>query len=332
MEKDRKSDHIKLAFQSQTQATAADPRFLYEPLLSGHPARTSMPVSFLGKSLGAPLWVSSMTGGTQMARTINHNLALACREFRLGMGLGSCRKLLEDDTYFEDFNLRQVMGDDLPLFANLGIAQVEYQVTNGKLSQIEKLIGRLRADGLIVHINPLQEWMQPEGNRIERPPVDTIEELLNKVKFPIIVKEVGQGMGPESLRRLLKLPVAAIEFGAFGGTNFSLVELLRRDEDNREKFEPFVRAGHTAGQMLDVINQLVETDKTLQCNQLIISGGIHNYLDGYYHVSRSKLPAIYAQASAFLRHSQGEYEPLQRYVSGQVEGYHMAQALLKIRE
>lgn len=332
MEKDRKSDHIKLAFQSQTQATAADPRFLYEPLLSGHPANTPMPVSFLGKSLGAPLWVSSMTGGTQMARTINHNLALACREFRLGMGLGSCRKLLEDDTYFEDFNLRPVMGDDLPLFANLGIAQVEYLVANGKLSQIEKLIGRLRADGLIIHINPLQEWMQPEGNHIVRPPVDTIEELLNKVKFPVIVKEVGQGMGPESLRRLLKLPVAAIDFGAFGGTNFSLLELLRRDEDNREKFEPFVRAGHTAGQMLDVVNQLVEACEPIHCNQLIISGGIHNYLDGFYHVSRSKLPAIYAQASAFLRHSQGEYEPLQRYVAGQIEGYRMAQALLKIRE
>lgn len=332
MEKDRKLDHIKLAFESQTLQNEADQRFDYEPVLSGHPTDAPMEVSFCGKTLGAPLWVSSMTGGTKMARIINHNLARACKEFRIGMGLGSCRKLLDEDTYFEDFNLRPIIGDDLPLYANLGIAQVEILLAGNKLDQIRRLIEKLQADGLIIHINPLQEWMQPEGNRIANPPIETIERLLEKVSYPVIVKEVGQGMGPESLLKLLQLPLAAVDFGAFGGTNFSLVELLRQDEGNRSKFEPFIHVGHTAGQMLDMVNQLVETRNDLKCGQLIISGGIKSYLDGFYHVSRSKLPAIYAQASAFLKHSQGEYEPLRRFVAGQIEGYRMAQALLKIRQ
>lgn len=331
MEKDRKLDHIKLAFESQTLQNEADQRFNYEPVLSGHPSSQPMSFSFLGRTLGAPMWVSSMTGGTKMARIINHNLARACKEFRIGMGLGSCRKLLDDDTYFDDFNLRPIMGNDLPLYANLGIAQIEILLADNKPDLINNLVDKLQADGLIIHINPLQEWMQPEGNLISLPPHETIERLLEKVNFPVIVKEVGQGMGPESLLRLLQLPLEAVDFGAFGGTNFSLVELLRRDQDNLEKFEPFIKVGHTAIQMLDMVNQFVESGHSLQCNQLIISGGIRNYLDGYYHVSRSKLPAIYAQASAFLKHSQGDYESLRKYVAGQIEGYRMAHALLKIR-
>jgi isopentenyl-diphosphate delta-isomerase len=332
MEIDRKLDHINLAFESQTLQNEADQRFYYEPVISGHSIDKPMAFSFLGKILGAPMWISSMTGGTKMARVINHNLARACKEFRIGMGLGSCRKLLDDDTCFEDFNLRPIVGDDLPLFANLGIAQIEVLLAENKLDQINRLVGILQADGLLIHINPLQEWMQPEGNLFFNPPLETIERLLGKVTFPVIVKEVGQGMGPESLLRLLQLPLAAVDFGAFGGTNFSKVELFRQEEGNREKFEPFVKVGHTATQMLDMVNQFVENGQSLQCNQLIISGGIQHYLDGYYYVSRSKLPAVYAQASVFLKHSQGDYEPLRQFIAGQIEGYRMAQSLLKIRK
>src|ERR1051325_3494522 len=111
----RKKDHIGLAFKSQ-EGIENDSRFYYEPLLSAHPAALK-PVMFLSKTMKAPLWISSMTGGTELAYTINHNLARACRDFGLGMGLGSCRILLEGDTYFKDFNLRHELGNDRPLFA-----------------------------------------------------------------------------------------------------------------------------------------------------------------------------------------------------------------------
>ena len=112
----RKRDHIELAFQSQISALEIDDRFYYEPLLAAHPERGNLPEQFfLNKTLRTPLWVSSMTGGTALARTINYNLARACQEFGMGMGLGSCRSLLYGEEYLDDFAVRRFMGDDLPL-------------------------------------------------------------------------------------------------------------------------------------------------------------------------------------------------------------------------
>ncbi|MEO6759570.1 MAG: isopentenyl-diphosphate delta-isomerase, partial [Saprospiraceae bacterium] len=122
----RKQDHIELAFQSQVAAAGLDGHFYYEPLLSAHPQSPELrPLSFLGKNLRCPLWVSSMTGGTALARIINTNLARACQEFGMGMGLGSCRQLLYSDEALPDFDVRDVLGPELPLFANLGVAQIE---------------------------------------------------------------------------------------------------------------------------------------------------------------------------------------------------------------
>ena len=107
------------------------------------------------------MWVSSMTGGTAWAKTINHNLARACKDFGMGMGLGSCRSLLHSNDTFSDFNVRPFIGEDLPLYANLGIAQVEELLERGQLRKVKELVDKLEADGLIIHINPLQEWLQP---------------------------------------------------------------------------------------------------------------------------------------------------------------------------
>ncbi len=328
---DRKTDHIKLSLLSQTSANEADKRFYYEPMVSGFPENSLDEISFAGKKLSVPIWVSSMTGGTRLSGTINRNLAMACKEFRMGMGLGSCRMLLEENTLFSDFNLRPIMGYDVPFFANLGIAQVEQMVENNETDPLRRLIDRLGADGLIIHVNPLQEWVQPEGNTIRHAPVETIEKLLNKVDFPLIVKEVGQGFGPQSIRRLLNLPLAAIEFGAFGGTNFSKVEIHRSSILKKELYQPFVNIGVTTEEMVDLINEMIGKGEKFSCNQLIISGGILNYLDGYYLIGKSVMPAIYAQASVFLKYSQGDYSELQQFVSTQIEGYRMAKCYLTLK-
>ncbi|NTV84971.1 MAG: isopentenyl-diphosphate delta-isomerase, partial [Bacteroidales bacterium] len=160
---DRKKDHIELAFNAKTGKEEIDRRFFYEPMMAKHPAAGLAPFTFLGKTLRAPIWVSSMTGGTKLAGHINHNLAKVCREFGLGMGLGSCRPILDNEEHFEDFDMRGIIGDDLPFYANLGIAQLEEMVLKDDISPVNRLIERLRADGLIIHVNPLQEWLQPEG-------------------------------------------------------------------------------------------------------------------------------------------------------------------------
>jgi isopentenyl-diphosphate delta-isomerase len=329
----RKKDHIELAFKSQLESGALDSRFNYEPALAAHPEPGSLPaLQFLGKTLRTPIWVSSMTGGTGLASTINKNLARACAEFGMGMGLGSCRQLLYSDEHLPDFDVRDLIGPELPLYANLGVAQVEELLDRQEIHIIAQLLKRLRADGLIIHLNPLQEAMQPEGDHYQRPALETIASLLDLADFPVIVKEVGQGMGPASMRALLQLPLAALEFAAAGGTNFAKLELLRSDPAKQQIFENFAHVGHSAAEMLAQTNKLhADLGKKRRVENLIISGGVRDFMDGYYLIRKSELPAVYGQASGFLKHARGTYADLQAYVAAQVRGLELAHAFLQVR-
>jgi len=307
-----------------------DRRFHYEPMLQAHPEGGLKPFTILGKEHRVPVWVSSMTGGTRLAGTINRNLARACNEFGMGMGLGSCRIIMEDDTYFEDFNMRKIIGDHLPLWANLGIAQIEELISGKEVHKASRLVEKLRADGLIIHVNPMQEWFQPEGDVLTRSPLESIKRFMDQFSFPVIVKEVGQGIGPESLRQLLQLPLQAIEFAAFGGTNFARVELLRNEEASREIYEPLSRIGEDVYSMLDYVNEIVEKEEPV-CKELIISGGVKTFLDGYYLIKKSVLPAVYGMASTFLKYAREDYDQLRDFVHSQIKGLEMADAYLTVR-
>jgi isopentenyl-diphosphate delta-isomerase len=260
MTSQRKKDHINLALNSQTSKALNDTRFSYEPMMSPHPDGVIEPIDFLGKTMKYPIWVSSMTGGTPEAEIINNNLAKACREFGLGMGLGSCRIWLDENKYPEQFKLRSVIGDDAPFYANLGIAQIEKALKNNGIDRIERMMEELEADGLFIHVNPLQEWLQPEGDRLEMKPIDAILEFAQSFNHKIIVKEVGQGMGIESLRELLYSDLDGIEFAAYGGTNFATLELKRGKAEEKELLEPLSFIGNTATEMLQSINDLVSED------------------------------------------------------------------------
>ncbi|MEY4315798.1 MAG: hypothetical protein RI977_1175, partial [Bacteroidota bacterium] len=169
----RKLDHIQLAFESQL--SDADHRFYYEPMLSAHPEFSAIPkVDIAGTTMQVPLWISSMTGGAEKAGKINLLLAEVCKAYGLGMGLGSCRPVLENSEYSKDFEIRKYIGDQ-PLFANLGIAQIEELIANNQLQALVDMVHRLEANGLIIHVNPLQEWMQPEGDRFALSPIDTVK-------------------------------------------------------------------------------------------------------------------------------------------------------------
>ncbi|MDP2888621.1 MAG: isopentenyl-diphosphate delta-isomerase [Bacteroidota bacterium] len=330
MNTDRKLEHIKLALGSQTKLAEQDLRFNYEPMLAAHPENLDLIIQFLGKTMQTPIWVSSMTGGTGVAQTINRNIARACREFGMGMALGSCRKIIFDKTHWDDFNFRDEIGDELPFWANLGIAQVEELLESKNIQSVVDMVGELRADGLIVHVNPLQEWFQPEGNRLKQSPLKTIKQLLSLVDLKIIVKEVGQGFGPESMRQLLALPLEAIEFGAYGGTNFAKLEMLRDDPKKIEASLPFAFVGQSANQMVDSVNQILKENPNPACRQLIISGGIQNALDGYYLTSKSQLPAVFGMASAVLKHASVSYESLAAFLESQIQALQLANAFLTI--
>ncbi|MCB2195931.1 MAG: isopentenyl-diphosphate delta-isomerase [Bacteroidetes bacterium] len=330
MEK-RKKDHIDLALNSQSSGIEHDDRFNYEPMLRRHPKEGDLSIEFLGKRMKNPIWISSMTGGTEYAKIINTNLAKASNEFGLGMGLGSCRALLESDEYLSHFDLRNIIGDDYPFYANLGISQVEQAIEQNKIQQIVDMVNKLKADGLVIHVNPIQEWLQPEGDVLLKSPVETIKEFLDQTQLKVIVKEVGQGFGPESLKALLKLPLEALELGAYGGTNFSKVELKRSMPIVQEMLEPFSKVGNSAEQMIDDINLIVSDSSDVLCKQVIISGGIRSFLDGYYLMQKSQLPSIYGQASTMLRYAREDYEKLREYIQYQIKGLQMAYTYLTLK-
>ncbi len=340
MHETRKRDHIELARNAQISPNMVDSRFCYEPLLGAHPnKKTDLSVSFLQKKLKAPLWISSMTGGVGEARHINLNLARLCREMGLGMGLGSCRSLLSSDLYFEDFNLRPIIGPDQPFFANFGIAQIEKMILEGSTQKILELCKKLDVDGLFIHVNPLQEWLQPEGDVITVSPIETIKkfcDIKNKSPFKLIVKEVGQGMGPSSLKALFDLPIDAFELAGFGGTNFSKLEALRGDSampgsSSGLSRDCLTRVGHTPEEMIHFINRLSESHPKFQSIPLIISGGIDNFLDGHYLRLLSKNPSVYGHANKFLSHALN-YEELEKFTADQISGLMVAQSFLTLKE
>ena len=328
----RKKDHIELAIKSQTSPQDIDNRFYYEPILSGHPDSNTIPeTKLLRDSFQYPLWVSSMTGGTTYAKIINTNLAKACAKYNLGMGLGSCRSLLYSDKMLDDFAVRKVIGDR-PLYANLGIAQIEELINDGQLQRIDFLLDKLSANGLIIHINPLQEWLQPEGDYYSNPPLESISRILEHLDAPIIVKEVGQGMGIESIKALLALPIQAIDFAANGGTNFSKLELLRGDKSTLDSLGPLVNVGHSAIEMVQLTNQAkADLGEKMLCKEIIVSGGIKNFLDGYHCIQSLELPAIYGQASSLLKYAKNSFEELDQYISLQIEGLKVAYSFIRIK-
>ncbi|MEO5583569.1 MAG: isopentenyl-diphosphate delta-isomerase, partial [Saprospiraceae bacterium] len=172
--------------------------------------------------------------------------------------------------------------------------------------------------------------------RIFKLPIDSIKAALQYLTLPTIVKEVGQGIGPESLKSLMHLPLEAIEFAALGGTNFSVLELKRAGNylptSSTHHLSPFGKIGHTAHDMVEMVNTIGKSlGNKLKCNRFIISGGIENFLDGYYLVKRLQYPSVYGQASAFLTPARKSYQDLYQYVKSQVDGLELAYNYLTIR-
>lgn len=325
----RKQDHIDLAGSARIPEGSKDSRFCYEPLFGVHPSEeaVSWNLDFLGSKMDAPVWISSMTGGGREANTINRRLAAVASEFGLGMGLGSCRALLENPEVFDDFNLRPIIGGELPFYANLGIAQVDELLRTNQEEKIIFLVESLRASGLVIHLNPLQEWLQPGGDRYTRPAFETLQDYFSKMKIKTIVKEVGQGMGPRTLAALLDLPVAAIEFAAFGGTNFSLLELKRAEDPNTDFWRPLCNVGHTAIEMVEMINML-ETSRSLEDKSFIISGGVNNFLDGFHLMNKLNASSAIGMAGAFLTKAREGEEELRLFCRDYILGLEMARQWL----
>ena len=226
----RKADHIRICLEEDVQfrqTTNGLERYHFDHSCLPEINRDEIDISttFLGKPMNAPLLISSMTGGTEEAKTINYRLAKVAQHYRLAMGVGSQRVAVENPGVSDTFAVRKYAPDIL-LFANLGAIQLNYDYG---LDECLRVVDLLEADALILHLNPLQECIQPQGDTHFRGVLDKIEALSNKLPVPIIVKEVGNGISGKMAQKLISAGVAAIDVAGAGGTSWALVESERAD-------------------------------------------------------------------------------------------------------
>lgn len=203
-------------------------RFLHLALPEIDLDEVSIACSFLGHKLAAPLLISSMTGGTAAAGELNQRLARAAQEFGLALALGSVRAAVENDRLIPTFQVRR-WAPDVLLLANLGAVQLNYGYGREECLRAVEIT---QADALVLHLNPLQEAFQPNGNTRFAGLLRRIEALVKDFPVPVVVKEVGWGISGDVARQLVDCGVAAIDVAGAGGTSWSEIESLRLDRDD----------------------------------------------------------------------------------------------------
>jgi isopentenyl-diphosphate Delta-isomerase len=184
---------------------------------------------FLNKSFSAPLIIDSMTGGTDEAFLINKRLGQIAEKYGLGMGLGSQRAGLKSEKLIESYSIARNVAPNAFLIANIGGAQLSDGLSTVDVIKIIKMID---ADALAIHLNPLQELIQPEGEPRFKGILQRISNLVQDIEIPIIVKEVGSGISADVALRLEKSGVRSINVAGSGGTSWAGIEKIRADQHN----------------------------------------------------------------------------------------------------
>ncbi len=268
-ERDRKLEHIRLALEPRMQLERRyfdDYHFVHEALPEIDLAEIDLCTTFLGQKLQAPLLVSCMTGGTESAALINRNLAIAAQATGIALGVGSQRKALEDPLTAATFTVRDV-APRVPLIANLGAVQLNYGFD---LAECQRAVDMIGADALALHLNPLQEAIQPEGQCNFRGLLDRIGRVAAALSVPVIVKEVGCGISGATGRALHARGVRIIDTAGLGGTSWARIEAARaHDHELGELFADWGVATPESIRQLAAIPDLT----------VIGSGGVRTGID-----------------------------------------------------
>jgi isopentenyl-diphosphate Delta-isomerase len=270
----RKADHIKINLEKDVRSALTTGleayRFTHEALPELDLERVDASLRLFGKPLAAPILISSMTGGTAEAETINLHLAEAAQECKVAMGVGSQRAAIEHPEQAKTFQVRRVASDIL-LFANLGAVQLNYGYG---IDECRKAVDMIQADALTFHFNPLQEAVQDAGDTNFANLSKKIEEVCKKIEVPVIAKEVGWGISERTASLLANCGVSAIDVAGAGGTSWSQVEMHRApDEFTRALAATFIGWGiPTADSILNVRKAAPEMT-------IFASGGLKDGLD-----------------------------------------------------
>ncbi|HYO13778.1 MAG TPA: type 2 isopentenyl-diphosphate Delta-isomerase [Thermoanaerobaculia bacterium] len=269
-ERDRKAEHIRLALDERMQlggASAFDEfRFSHVALPELDIEEIDTSVEFLGRRLAAPLLISSMTGGTDMAGRINRNLAAGAERTGIAVAVGSQRKALEDPAKADTFRVREA-APSIPLLANLGAVQLNYGMGVRECRAAVDMIG---ADALILHLNPLQEALQPEGQCDFSGLLPKIGSVVWELGVPVVVKEIGCGLSESVARQLAGQGVRILDTAGVGGTSWARIEARRAGD--LEIGEIFAGWGIPTPQSIQEVRRVEGVT-------VIASGGIRNGID-----------------------------------------------------
>ncbi|MEX2602336.1 MAG: type 2 isopentenyl-diphosphate Delta-isomerase [Balneolaceae bacterium] len=270
----RKRDHIELCTSGDVhyrkQSGFARYDFNHNALPEVNLADVSTEAQLLGRTFPFPLFISSMTGGYSEAGSINSMIATFCESANLPFGVGSQRVMLEDTTSADTFSIVRDLAPNAFIAANIGGCQL---IDNPGSSFADTLIDPIRADAIIVHLNPLQELIQQEGDRNFAGIEEGISQLITQTELPVIVKETGAGISGDVAKRLLALGVQVIDIAGSGGTSWARVEHLRQsDQDQRGQFDEW------GIPTVDCLAEITELRETFRFG-LIASGGVRTPFD-----------------------------------------------------
>jgi len=268
-DRDRKAEHIQLSLDDRMQLHGHyfdAYSFEHQALPELDLQEVEVSTRFLDKAIAAPLLISCMTGGTGDAVRINRHLAEAAEETGIALGIGSQRKALEDPSLVESFKVRQ-WAPTIPLLGNLGAVQLNYGYG---LDECKAAVEMIEADALVLHLNPLQEAIQPEGQCNFSDLIAKVGQIVEGLDVPVIVKEVGSGISQGLATRLWDVGVRIVDTAGVGGTSWARIEGARaRDAEIGELFAGWGIPTPSSIRQLRHIPGL----------QIIGSGGVSNGLD-----------------------------------------------------
>ena len=270
----RKADHIRINLDEDVRSglTSGLERyhFVHQALPELNLEDVELNLELFGRELQAPILISSMTGGTDQAGKINRVLAEAAQETGIAMGLGSQRAAIENPGLSGTFQVRQFAPDVL-LFANLGAVQLNYGYG---IEQCQRAVDMIAADALILHLNPLQEAVQPEGDTRFAGLLNRIEEICQALPVPVIIKEVGWGFSELAARQLAAAGIAAIDVAGAGGTSWTQVEMHRAEtQDQARLAAAFIDWGIPTAQAI------MNVRKVAPNLEVFASGGLRDGID-----------------------------------------------------
>lgn len=267
----RKRRHIDVclteAVEYQTVTTGLERyRLPYNALTQTDLDTVDLSTEFFGVPLRAPVLIGSMTGGAELSATINRNLAAAAQQLGIGMMLGSQRIMVDNPSASSSFDVRGVAPDVL-LIGNIGMTQLG----ESSVGDIAKALDIVGANALAVHTNPLQEAIQHQGDTDFSGSVSRLDELARSIGYPVMLKEVGHGIGASAAAELVGCPIAAVDVAGAGGTSWARVEQFVRYRE--------VRHPALAEWGIPTAQALLEVRRTLPGVPLVASGGIRTGMD-----------------------------------------------------